>query len=70
MTSPEGTLVFLERFVDEHVSLHFVLPVERGLTEGALVRLLTWEMEEICCDEQMMTNWKIHQRTIILAISK
>lgn len=40
-TSPKGTFVFLEGFVDEHVSLHFVLPVERRLTEGALVWLFT-----------------------------
>lgn len=40
-TSPEGTFVFFERFVNEHVSLHFVLPVERRLAEGAFVRLFT-----------------------------
>ncbi len=39
--SPEGTLVLLEGFVDQHVSLHFVLPVERGLTDGAFIRLLS-----------------------------
>lgn len=38
---PKGALVFLEGFMDEHVSLHFVLPVERRLTEGAFVRLFT-----------------------------
>lgn len=38
---PEWTFVFLEGFVDEHVPLHFVLPVERGLAQGALVRFLT-----------------------------
>lgn len=30
--------------MDEHVSLHFVLPVERRLTEGAFVWLFTWKM--------------------------
>lgn len=39
--SPEGTLVLLEGFVDQHVSLYFVLPVERGLTDGAFIRLLS-----------------------------
>lgn len=39
--SPKGTLVFLEGFMDEHVSLHFVLPIERCLTEGAFVWLFT-----------------------------
>lgn len=38
---PERTLVFFKGFVDEHVSLHFVLPVERRLTEGALVWLFS-----------------------------
>lgn len=40
---PEGTLVFLEGFVDEHVALHFVLPVERRLTEGTFIWLFTWK---------------------------
>lgn len=39
--SPKGTFVFLEGFVDEHVPLHFVLPVERCVAEGALVWLFT-----------------------------
>lgn len=43
--SPKGTLVFLEGFMDEHVSLHFVLPVERRFTEGTFVWLFTWKME-------------------------
>lgn len=39
--SPKGTLVFLEGLVDEHMSLHFVLPVEHRLTQRALVWLFT-----------------------------
>lgn len=39
--SPEGTLVLLEGFVDQHVSLYFVLPVECGLTDGAFIWLLS-----------------------------
>lgn len=39
--SPEGTLVLLEGLVNQHVSLYFVLPVERGLTDGAFIRLLS-----------------------------
>lgn len=31
--------------MNEHVPLHFVLPVERRLTKGAFVWLFTWEME-------------------------
>lgn len=42
-SSPKGTLVFLKGFVDEHVSLHFVLPIERCLTESALVWFFTWK---------------------------
>lgn len=44
-SSPKGTLVFLKGFVDEHVSLHFVLPIERCLTESALVWLFTWKTQ-------------------------
>lgn len=43
--SPEGTLVFLKGLMNEHVSLHFVFPVERRLTEGTFVWLFTWKME-------------------------
>lgn len=31
--SPEWTFVLLKRLMNEHVSLHFVLPVEGGLTD-------------------------------------
>lgn len=41
--SPKGTLVFLKGLMDEHVPLHFVLPVKRRLTEGTLVRLFSWK---------------------------
>lgn len=34
-------LVLLKGFVDEHVSLYFVLPVECGVAEGTLVWLFT-----------------------------
>lgn len=39
--SPERTLVFLKGFMNEHVSLHFVFPVERRLTEGTFIWLFT-----------------------------
>lgn len=42
-SSPKRTLVFLKGFVNEHVSLHFVLPIERGLTQSALVWFFTWK---------------------------
>lgn len=42
-SSPERTLVFLKGFVNEHVSLHFVLPIERRLAQSALVWFLTWK---------------------------
>lgn len=38
---PERTLVFLKGFMNEHVSLHFVFPVERRLTEGTFIWLFT-----------------------------
>lgn len=38
----EGTFVFLEGLVDEHVALELVLAVERCLTHRALEGLLTW----------------------------
>lgn len=42
-SSPKRTLVFLKGFVNEHVSLHFVLPIERRLTQSALVWFFTWK---------------------------
>lgn len=45
--SPEGTLVFLEGLVDEHVPLHLVLPVEGGVAERALVWLFSCKQVEL-----------------------
>lgn len=44
-SSPKRTLVFLEGFVNEHVSLHFVLPIERRLAQSALVWFFTWKTQ-------------------------
>lgn len=38
----EGTFVFLEGLVDEHVALELVLAIERCVTHRALEGLLTW----------------------------
>lgn len=38
----EGTFVFLEGLMDEHVALELVFAVEGGVTHRALEGLLTW----------------------------
>lgn len=62
----EGTFVFLEGLVDEHVALELVLAIERGVTHRALEGLLTWGGErpglrDSAATQAVLWPWTGHQ---------